>query len=67
MTSSNEPYPGAPAVTHETRLFLQGDDGLVQPLAHERYVGLARKQATAPEFAGRRYILVDWYLRLAGV
>ncbi|MEO6321375.1 MAG: hypothetical protein ABIR56_11900 [Polaromonas sp.] len=64
MTSSNESDPGEPGVTHETRLFLLGDDGRVQPLAHERYVALARRQATAPEFAGRRFILVDWYMRL---
>ena len=49
---------------HETRLFLL-DDNVVQPLAHDRYVALARGEAAAAEFANRRFILVDWYLRLA--
>ncbi len=49
---------------HESRLFLLDDNG-VQPLAHDRYVALARGEATAAEFVGRRFILVDWYLRLA--
>ena len=49
---------------HETRLFLLDDSG-VQPLAHDRYVALARDEAAAVEFAGRRFILVDWYLRMA--
>ncbi|MEO6280155.1 hypothetical protein [Roseateles sp.] len=49
---------------HESRLFLL-DGHEVQPLAHERYVALARGEAAAAEFASRRFILVDWYLRLA--
>lgn len=49
---------------HESRLFLI-DGNEVQPLAHERYVALARGEAAAAEFAGRRFMLVDWYLRLA--
>jgi len=49
---------------HESRLFLLDQDK-VQPLAHDRYVALARGEAAAAEFAGRRFILVDWYLRLA--
>ena len=48
---------------HESRLFLL-DGNTVLPLAHERYVALARGEAAAGEFAGRRFILVDWYLRL---
>lgn len=52
------------AVQHESRLFLLDDTG-VQPLARERYVALARGEAATAEFAGRRFILVDWYLRLA--
>lgn len=49
---------------HETRLFLlDGND--VQPLAQDCYVALARGEATAAEFAGRRFVLVDWYLRMA--
>ncbi len=48
----------------ESRLFLL-DQGEVQPLPHDRYVALARGEVAAPEFAGRRFILVDWYLRLA--
>ncbi len=66
MTSPHEPRRTEPVAAHETRLFLLGDEGRVQPLAHERYVGLVRSQATAPEWAGRRFILVDWYVRLAG-
>ena len=49
---------------HESRLFLL-DDNEAQPLAHDRYVALARGKAAAAEFAGRRFILVDGYLRLA--
>ena len=49
---------------HESRLFLL-DGNEVQPLAHDRYVTLARGEAAAAEFANRRFILVDWYLRLA--
>jgi hypothetical protein len=57
--------PAAPAVTHETRLFLLEGNEQAVPLDHDRYVALVRRQASAPEFAGRRFILVDWYLRLA--
>ena len=49
---------------HESRLFLL-DDNEVQPLNHDRYVALARGEVAAAEFANRRFILVDWYLRLA--
>ncbi len=49
---------------HESRLFLLNQDD-VQPLPHGRYVALARGEAAATEFAGHRFILVDWYLRLA--
>ena len=56
----------AAAVNPETRLFLVGDDDHVQLLDHDRYVRLARRETTAPEFAERRFILVDWYLRIAG-
>jgi hypothetical protein len=49
---------------HESRLFLL-DDNEVQLLADDRYVALARGEAAAAEFAGRRFILVDWYLRMA--
>ena len=48
---------------HKSRLFLL-DGNTVLPLAHERYVALARGEAPATEFAGRRFILVDWYLRV---
>ncbi|MCY7307543.1 MAG: hypothetical protein LH632_15645 [Rhodoferax sp.] len=49
---------------HESRLFLL-DDNEVKPLAHDRYVALVRGEAAAAEFADCRFILVDWYLRLA--
>ena len=55
---------GCVPAQHESRLFLL-DDSAAQPLAHERYVAIARGEAAATEFAGRRFILVDWYLRLA--
>ncbi|ABM39766.1 hypothetical protein [Polaromonas naphthalenivorans] len=55
---------GCTPVQHESRLFLLDDDA-VQALDHERYVALARGEAPAGEFADRRFILVDWYLRLA--
>jgi hypothetical protein len=48
---------------HESRLFLL-DQNDVQPLAHDRYVALARGEVAATEFAGRSFVLVDWYLRL---
>lgn len=53
-----------PVVAHETRVFLLGDDGSVQPIAHCRYVAVVRGEAVAREFAGRRFLLVDWYLHL---
>jgi hypothetical protein len=49
-------------VQHETRLFLI-EEGTVKPLDHDFYLALVRGKSTAPEFAGRRFILVDWYLR----
>jgi hypothetical protein len=49
---------------HESSLFLL-EGNTVQPLAHDRYVALARGESVAADFAGRRFILVDWYLRLA--
>ncbi len=49
---------------HETRLFLL-DGSVVELLARERYVALARGEVAADEFAGRRFILVDWYVRMA--
>jgi len=55
---------GCVPVQHESRLFLL-DKNEVLPLAHDRYVALARGEAPAGEFADRRFILVDWYLRLA--
>ena len=54
---------GCMPAQHESRLFLLDDDAVL-PLAHERYVALARGNAAAREFAGHRYILLDWYLRL---
>ena len=50
-------------VQHETRLFLIEED-TVKPLEHDFYLALVRGKSTAPEFAGRRFMLVDWYLRL---
>jgi len=50
-------------VQHETRLFLIEED-TVKPLAHDYYLALVRGKSTAPEFASRCFILVDWYLRL---
>ncbi len=34
------------------------------PLEHDFYLALVRGKSTAPKFAGRRFMLVDWYLRL---
>lgn len=62
--AGTESRPAKPAVTLETWLFLTDMNGQVASLAHERYVALVRRQVSAPEFAGRRFILVDWYLRL---
>ncbi len=55
---------GCVPTPHESRVFLLDDSG-VRPLAHDRYVALVRGEATAPEFSSHRFILVDWYLRLA--
>lgn len=55
---------GCMPAQYESRLFLLDDDA-VQELGHKRYVALARGEAPAEEFADRRFILVDWYLRLA--
>jgi hypothetical protein len=54
---------GCMPAQHESRLFLLDDDA-VQELKHERYVALVRGEAAAREFAGHRFILVDWYLRM---
>jgi hypothetical protein len=40
------------------------EENTVMPLEHDLYLALVRGKSTAPEFAGRRFILVDWYLRL---
>lgn len=53
-----------PAITHESRVFLLGDDGRVRPIDHERYVALGRGEARVHEFDSRRFVLVDWYLGL---
>jgi hypothetical protein len=55
---------GCTPARHESRLFLLDASG-VQAVDHDRYVALARGEAAAAEFAGRRFILVDWYLRLS--
>jgi hypothetical protein len=55
---------GCMPAQYESRLFLLDEAG-VQPLKHDRYVALARNEVAAGEFAGHRFILVDWYLRLA--
>ncbi len=55
---------GCTSARHESRLFLL-DESAVHVLALDRYVALARAAAVAAEFAGRRFILVDWYLRLS--
>lgn len=47
---------------HESRLFLIMD-GDIRPLTAERYVALVTGKATAPELAGRRVRLADWYVR----
>ncbi|MEO7254527.1 MAG: hypothetical protein ABIZ64_09845, partial [Casimicrobium sp.] len=52
------------AAQYESRVFLL-DGNEVHPLAHDRYVAHARAEAAAVEFAGRRFILVDWYLRMS--
>ena len=49
---------------YESRLFLLDESG-VQLLEHDRYVALVRGEVAAREFAGHRFILVDWYVRLA--
>lgn len=66
MPTTPEGESGHPdaAEDHETRLFLLDEGSSVQPLAHDRYVALARNETALPQFAGRRFILVDWYLRI---
>lgn len=58
------PSKACTPAAHESRVFLLDQDE-VKPMAHDRYVALARGEAAAAELAGRRFILVDWYLRLA--
>ena len=58
------PSKACTPVPHESRLFLL-DKKEVRPLAHDRYVALARGEDAAAELAGQRFILVDWHLRLA--
>lgn len=53
-------------VAHETRIFLADCADTVCEMDQHRYAALARGAARAPEFAGRRFVLVDWYLRLVG-
>lgn len=53
------------AITHESRIFFLDVGDKVLPIDHDRYVAWARLEAAAPEFAGQRLILVDWYVRLA--
>jgi hypothetical protein len=55
---------GCMPAQYESRLFLLDESG-VQLLEHDRYVALVRGEVAAREFAGHRFILVDWYLRLA--
>jgi hypothetical protein len=55
---------GCVPAQHESRLFLLNENGVL-PLDRERYVALGRGEATAAEFAGQRFLLVDWYLRLS--
>ncbi|MDQ6679441.1 MAG: hypothetical protein M3Y67_00555 [Pseudomonadota bacterium] len=54
------------AVSHESRVFFLDAEGGVRPIDHDRYVALARGEAAVHELAGRRLILVDWYVRLLG-
>ena len=63
ITSSTDALPD-PAVTHESRVFFLDAEGGVQPIDHDRYVALGRGEASVHEFASRRFVLVDWYLRL---
>ncbi|MDZ7653308.1 MAG: hypothetical protein U5L03_12560 [Burkholderiaceae bacterium] len=53
-------------IAHETRLFLVDGAGGVHALDQHRYAALARGETHAPELAGQRFVLVDWYLRLVG-
>lgn len=62
--SNSATCPAEPAITRESRVFLLGDDGRVWPIDHDRYVALGRGEASVHEFASRRFVLVDWYLRL---
>ncbi|MFT6951935.1 MAG: hypothetical protein ACJAUL_003091 [Paraglaciecola sp.] len=50
-------------VQHETRLFLIEEDTVI-PLEYDVYLALVRGKSSAQQFAGRRFMLVDWYLRL---
>lgn len=51
---------------HASYIFLLGDAGKVHPLPHEVYVALAREDgAGSADFAGKRFRLADWYVRLS--
>jgi hypothetical protein len=56
MPATPEGESGHPeaAVDHETRLFLLGEDSSVQPLAHDRYVALARNETAVPELPAQQ-------------
>jgi hypothetical protein len=50
---------------HASFVFLLDADGSIHPLPHGLYVAMAKGEATAPEFAGRRMRVADWYVRLS--
>lgn len=52
---------------HASFVFLLDETGAVHPLPHVLYVALARKDGGGnADFAGKRFRLADWYVRLRG-
>lgn len=50
---------------HASYVFLLDETGAVHPLPHALYVALARENgADNADFAGKRFRLADWYVRL---
>lgn len=64
--SSERPVcaPSAEAGSYASYVFLLDEAGGVHPLPHGLYVALARAEVASDALAGRRFRLVDWYVRL---
>lgn len=62
--SSSAGCPAPQADAYASYVFLLDENGGVHPLPHGLYVALARAEAASEALAGRRFRLVDWYVRM---